>query len=252
MKKQQQKFTTELYANNTKDLNGVKNDVEICDKNDDKNNDENKMESNVIDTEIIMKSNNNNTKVLNNNNHNEAINLSVSPKSASSPYMSDNNDELSENNNHSSDDNNHVNKIKKSPSNALMYKLNHTKKSSKRIKEIELQDEDEDLDDCDMKNDIITNNNYNKSQLNKLSYISQNKDNTNDLISHSGGSEESSGIRHTSVDEIETHENYNNQQNNNINNNNNNNNHRNKKGKSCFVCFILHHYYTPYTIYYYY
>lgn len=238
-----QKFT-DIYKN----LNGVKNvettpTCNVTDNN--KNNDEDKME-NVNDTEneLIMKSNNNNTKVLNNNNNNnEAINLSVSPKSAST-YMSDDDGEINGNisdDSGNSDNNKKSKKNESSPSTALMYKLNHTKKhvNSKRIKEIELDD------DCDMKNDIINankSNSFNKSQLiNKISYISQ-KDNTHD--DHRGSSSEENNCAATtrnvnsSEDSvIDNHEQYN--QHNNIINNNHHHHHSSKKGKFCVFLLCI-------------
>lgn len=221
-----QRFT-DIYKN----LNGEVKNVEKCDKKDinHKSNDEDKME-NVNDVEnhdeLIMKSNNNNTKVLNNNNNNnEAINLSVSPKSASTCMSDDDNEELNGNiSDDSSDNNKKSHKNENSPSTALMYKLNHTKKhaNNKRVKEIELDD------DCDMKNDIInTNNNYN-SKSHKIPYISQ-KDNANNINNDHIGNKGSSSVcdensvttRHVNSSEdsvIDNHEQYN-QHNNIINNN---------------------------------
>lgn len=235
-----------------KNLNGGVKNVEKCDENlHHKSNDEDKMENvNAIHEnhdELIMKSNNNNTKVLNNNN-NEAINLSVSPKSASTCVSDDDNNEELLNGHISEDSSDNHNKIshksENSPSTALMYKLNHAKKhtSSKRVKEIELDD------DCDMKNDIINTNNSYKSH--KISYISQ-KDNVNNInndhIVNKGSSDDNSltTTRHVNSCEdsvIDNHEQQYSQHNNIINNNHHSSS---KKGKFCmlffrFFCILLY------------
>uniref|UniRef100_A0A336LS34 CSON002455 protein n=1 Tax=Culicoides sonorensis TaxID=179676 RepID=A0A336LS34_CULSO len=251
--KKKQKFDDILREKyKKKNLNGLKHE----DKSDNfGGNDEDKMENLTINEktndnndELIMKSNNNNTKVLNNNNNkiiNEAINLSVSPKSATtSSFMSDEeelNGNQSDNNDYENNDdqikvknNNNKYKNESSPSTALMYKLKNHNKNKKKLKiskEIENNEncEEIDLNDEDEINNISNNNQLNNNNS-KLSYISQKDSNTiNNNISNSKNNSEENCSRNVNNSE-DNHEQFNN----NINNHHKTS-HHNKKESSISV-----------------